>query len=242
MLKRYIPNMITSMNLLCGVIGVIFALEGKPGVAFPLMLLAALCDFLDGLAARALHAYSDLGKELDSLADMVSFGVLPAVMMHAAMRTCTYSNAVWCYIPLLIAVFSGLRLAKFNLDERQHENFLGLATPASALICGSLCYYIAAEPTSFLNVWAGGYVFLPLVSVALCALLVSELPMFSLKIKKGQPRALQSKRIAFLACFCIITLFVLLLKLDWSLVVLLTLVVYVLMNVVFFVTLPADRR
>ena len=241
MLKRYIPNTITSMNLLSGVVGVIFALEGKPGVAFPLMLLAAVCDFLDGMAARALHAYSEMGKELDSLADVVSFGVLPAVMMFATMRTCTYSNAIWCYVPLLIAVFSGLRLAKFNLDERQHENFLGLATPASAMICGSLCYYIAAEPGSLLNVWAGGYVFLPLVALVLCALLVSEVPMFSMKLKKGQPKALVSVRLCFGVCVLLIVGFVALLRLNWSLAVLLSLVVYVLMNLVFSYICPAER-
>ena len=229
------------MNLLCGVIGVIFALEGKPGIAFPLMLAAALCDFLDGMAARALNAYSDLGKELDSLADVVSFGVLPALMMYATMRTCTYSNAVWCYIPLLIAVFSGVRLAKFNLDERQHENFLGLATPASAMLCGSLCYYIAAEPASILNVWAGGFVFLPLVAVALCALLVSEVPMFSLKMKKSDPAVLRRKRLYFAINVVLVVAIVALLGLNWSLAVLLSLVVYVLMNLVFFVTLSRSE-
>ena len=238
MLRRHIPNSITSMNLLCGLIGVIFAFRARLDLAFLLMLAAAVCDFLDGFAARLLKAYSALGKELDSLADMVSFGVLPSVMMYQTMRICTWSDALWCYIPLLIAVFSALRLAKVNLDERQGENFLGLATPASAMLCGSLCYHIAVDPDSFLTVWAGGYLFLPLLSLALCALLVCEIPMFSLKIKKGQPRSLQSKRICFAACVCIIGLFVLLLKLDWSLAVLLSLVAYVLMNLIFRIFAP----
>ena len=131
--------MITSLGLACGVVGVVFALEGRIWLAFPLMLAASVFDFCDGLAARALDAYSDLGKELDSLSDMVSFGVLPAVMLYNLMKTCTFSSSAWCLVPLLLAVFSGLRLAKFNVDPRQHRSFVGLPTPVAALLCGSLC-------------------------------------------------------------------------------------------------------
>ena len=120
---KHIPNTITSMNLLCGVMGVIFTFQGKFDIAFYMMLAGALCDFCDGLAARALKAYSELGKQLDSLADMVSFGTLPALILHRLMLE-TQGESVWCYIPLLIAVFSALRLAKFNIDERQSENFI----------------------------------------------------------------------------------------------------------------------
>ena len=164
-LKQYIPNTITSMNLLCGVLGVIAALEARFDWAFYLMLFGAVCDFCDGLTARLLKAYSPLGKELDSLADLVTFGVLPSLMLHEMMRVCTFGNSIWCYVPLLIAVFSGLRLAKFNIDERQHSSFLGLPTPACAMICGSLCYFIAHDMQTFLATWASGFVFIPLLSV-----------------------------------------------------------------------------
>ena len=120
-LKKYIPNTITALNLACGVLGVVFALDGRIELAFALMLAAALFDFCDGLAARVLGAYSDMGKELDSLADVVSFGVLPAVMMHRTMVLCTWSHGWICYLPLIFAVFAGLRLARFNVDERQHS-------------------------------------------------------------------------------------------------------------------------
>ena len=154
-IKKHIPNAITSLNLIFGVIGIIALFEPElHAIAyFPFlcMLTAVLFDFCDGLAARLLGAYSPLGKELDSLADMVSFGVLPALMMY-------FNCSIWAaggiavffaWIPLLIAVFSAVRLAKFNLDERQHSSFIGLPTPASALICGSLCCLLGDLPDSF---------------------------------------------------------------------------------------------
>lgn len=232
-LTKYIPNTITSMNLLCGTVGVIFTFSGNIRVAFLLMLAAALFDFCDGLAARALHAYSDMGKELDSLSDMVSFGVLPACMLYTTMKICTFSVNIWCYVPVALAVFSGLRLAKFNVDPRQSESFIGLPTPASAMICGSLCYYIAHSPDSFLAVWASGYVMMPVLSVVLSALLVCELPMFSMKIKKGASRSDTIKRISFLVNIAVIGAIVALLHINWSMVVLLGFIVYILMNFAF---------
>lgn len=235
-MKRFlknIPNFVTSMNLLCGIIGVAFTFKGRLDVAFPLMLAGAVCDFLDGLTARALHAYSDMGKELDSIADTVTFGVLPSVMLYQLMRTCTYSDSIWCYVPLLIAVFSGLRLAKFNVDERQHENFLGMATPAGAMICGSLSYFIANEPDSFLGTWASGFVFIPVLSVVLCALLVCEIPMFSMKLSKHQEPVLKKKRICFLANVLVVVVITVALGLNWSLTILLTFVLYVLTNILY---------
>ena len=129
---RHIPNTITSMNLLCGVLGVIASLNGRLELGFELMILAAVFDFCDGLAARLLKAYSEIGKELDSLADDVSFGVLPAVMLYQISGT---DILILKYLPLVLAAFSALRLAKFNLDERQHDSFIGLPTPAAAMIC-----------------------------------------------------------------------------------------------------------
>ena len=144
-ITRHIPNTITSMNLLCGVLGVICVFSGESDTAFLLMLLAAVCDFFDGFSARALKAYSAIGKELDSLADLVSFGLLPSLMLYRMMTVLSPEAGLLCYLPLLIVVASALRLAKFNTDDRQSENFLGLATPACAMICGSMTYYIMKD-------------------------------------------------------------------------------------------------
>lgn len=221
------------MNLLSGVIGVIFAFRGRFDLSFYAMLCGVLFDFCDGLSARLLGAYSDMGKELDSLADMVTFGVMPSVMLYNLMRICTFSSAFWCMVPLVIAVFSGLRLAKFNIDTRQTDSFIGLATPACALMCGSLSYYIASHPSGILAIWACGYVFIPVLSIVLSALLVCEIPMFSLKFKKNDSSTLVRKRISFLVNCAIVIAAVLLAGVHWSLSIAIIVAVYVLMNVVF---------
>lgn len=233
MIKKYIPDCITSLNLLSGAVAIVFVFKGRIDIAFPLMILASVFDFCDGFAARALDAYSDLGKELDSLADMVSFGVLPSVMLYNIMLTCTFGESVWCWFPLLIAVFSGIRLAKFNVDKRQLSSFLGLPTTACAMICGSLCYFVAFDPASFLCGWMAGNVFVPVFSAVLCALLVCELPMFSMKFHKDDPKALKIKRGCFAVNVLLCVAVVALCGLNWSLAVLLSFVVYVLMNAVF---------
>jgi len=227
---KHIPNTITSMNLFCGLMGVIFTFKGEFDIAFCLMLAAALCDFCDGLAARALKAYSELGKQLDSLADMVSFGALPALMMHRLMLL-TSGESVWCYIPLLIAVFSALRLAKFNIDERQTENFIGLATPACAIICGSFACYVTNDPTSRLLEWASEPCFIPIGTLILCALLVSEIPMFSMKFKKTSAgTAAHKQRISFLGVVLVSCVLVPILSLNWAMIPLLVFLAYIVMN------------
>lgn len=231
---RHIPNTITSMNLLCGVLGVICVFSGESDTAFLLMLLAAICDFFDGFSARALNAYSSVGKELDSLADLVSFGLLPSLMLYHVMTVLSPDAGLLCYIPLLIVLASALRLAKFNTDDRQSENFLGLATPASAMICGSLTYYILKDQNSFLTVWATGKVFVPLVSAILSVLMVTELPMFSMKIKNGTQKntPLYRMRISFVGATAVSAVLVLLLGLNWSMIVLLVFVLYIIINVI----------
>ena len=232
-MKKIIPDMITSMNLLCGVIGVVFAFKGRPDIAFILMLAASAADFLDGLAARVLDAYSDMGKELDSLSDLVSFGVLPAVMLYNCSRTCMFGESWVCWAPLAIALCSGLRLAKFNVDKRQQSSFLGLPTPACALLVGSLCYYVAADPASFLATWCAGPVFVPALSICLSALLVSEIPMFSLKFHKDDPAVLTFKRMALAVLVLAAILAVVVCRLNWSLIALISLSAYVLKNLVY---------
>lgn len=208
-------------------------MEARFDWAFYWMLAGAVFDFFDGLAARALKVSSPVGKELDSLSDVVTFGVLPAVMLYKMMRLCTFGESVWCYVPLLIAVCSALRLAKFNLDERQGHSFLGLPTPACAMVCGSLCYFLAHDIRTFLPAWASGYVFIPVLSVVLSALLVSEIPMFSMKFSREDDRLVVGKRIAFAVNVLLCVGIVWSLGLNWSLAVLLSFLVYILMNVAF---------
>ncbi len=220
-LYKHIPNTITSMNLLSGVMGVIFTLEGRIELALPLMVLAAVFDFCDGLAARLLGAYSPIGGELDSLADLVSFGVLPALMLYRVLPA--DAPAVLRYIPLFVAVMSALRLAKFNVDERQTLDFLGLPTPSCAMVCGSLAYFLYTQG----GVPAGaGPWLLDAIAVILGLLLVSEVPMFGMKIKKGH-RLLDTKRIAFLILAVACVLAVVLLRQNWSLAILAVFSVYI---------------
>ncbi len=229
---KHIPNTITSMNLLCGVLGVICTFNGRFDFAFYAMLAAAVCDFCDGLSARMLKAYSDLGKELDSLADMVSFGVLPSLMAYKLMSD-IHGDSFLIYIPLLIAVFSAVRLAKFNIDERQSENFIGLATPACAMICGSFIYYVTNDPSSVLYGWAATLYFIPVCSLILSWLLISEIPMFSMKFKKsmipGSP--IHKQRVGFAGVIVVATILTVLLGLNWSFIILLAFISYIVMNV-----------
>lgn len=233
-LIKHIPNTITSMNLLSGVMGVVFALRGHLELAFPMMLAAAVFDFCDGLAARLLNSWSAIGKELDSLADVVSFGVLPSIMLLQTMQE--KGCSCWIsYIPLFLAAMSALRLAKFNLDERQTSDFIGVATPTAAMIAGSLCYFIAVNSGTFLDAWAGGKWFIPILSVVLGLLLNSEIPMFGMKAGKGH-KLLDGKRIVFLSLSACAIVAVIVLRLNWSLAVLLIFCLYLVENLVIYAT------
>lgn len=230
---KNIPNSITSMNILCGALGVVFTLEGKLDIAFYLMLTGAVCDFCDGLAARALKAYSELGKELDSLADMVSFGLLPSLMLYKTMEF-SGVNGVYCYIPLVIAIFSGLRLAKFNIDTRQSENFIGMPTPACAMICGSFACCVFKGDSKVLAEIAASEWIIPAVAVVLAYLLVCEIPMFGMKIKKGMSasKAIKTMRIAFFTIAAASVIVTLATKQNWAMIILMTFVSYILINLI----------
>ena len=179
--KQHIPNTFTCCNLLSGAVAVVMAFEGHFAWAFLLIILGALFDFCDGGVARLLGVSSPIGKELDSLADLVTFGLAPSMMLMQAIRIETaasnYDWGYWSLVCLLMAAFSALRLAKFNVDTRQTDSFIGLATPANAIFWASL---IAAWPelASYAAWVPMGMVALMLVS---CWLLVSEIPFFSLK-------------------------------------------------------------
>lgn len=230
-IKKHIPNSITAMNLLSGVIAVTFTFEGRLDIAFYLMLLAAVFDFCDGLCARLLHAYSDIGKELDSLCDMVSFGVLPAVMLHVLMRM-NEMDCWLCWVPLSIAVFSALRLAKFNIDERQGSSFLGLATPACAIICASLaCLALKAPDFWLVAFFLENCSAIPVLALILSALLVSEIPMFAMKIAPGHS-IFDAPRVIFLVWAIFALVAPLVFGLHWSLFPLLLFLGYIVENCV----------
>lgn len=228
---KHIPNTITSMNLLCGVMGVISVFNGDLETAFYLMLAGAACDFCDGLAARLLNAYSPLGKELDSLADLITFGLLPSVMLYKCMDI--YHPEAWfCYIPLVIVVFSALRLAKFNIDERQSENFIGLATPACAMICGSFAIVAHLDINNIAGAMTESTWMIPAASVILSLLLVSEIPMFSMKFKKGASADLKWMRIAFFTVSLVALIVTLVLDQHFSHAVLFIFISYILVNII----------
>lgn len=184
-ITRFIPNTVTCLNLFSGCIACVAAFEAKYELAVSFIILSAVFDFLDGMLARALKAYSNIGKELDSLADDVSFGVAPALIVFSLFKEVYYPSfltGIQGYIPylaFLIAVFSALRLAIFNVDERQTSSFIGLPTPANALFWGALT--VGAH--SFLVSESFNAVYLILLVLLFSYLLIAEIPMFSLKFK-----------------------------------------------------------
>ena len=178
MTKRIIPDAITSCNLLCGSIAVIFALHNAFIGAFVFILAGAFFDFFDGLSARLLKAPSPIGVQLDSLADDITFGLAPAMMLFSWLRPIL---GWWALLALLMAAFSALRLAKFNVDERQQASFIGLATPANAIFWGGIC----CMPISALAYDWMAWIFIGLSFVS-CYLLNAEMPFFSFKSFKTQ--------------------------------------------------------
>lgn len=192
-MRKHIPNLITGLNAASGMMAVFMALYGQIVWAACFILAGMVFDFFDGMAARLLHVKSEMGKELDSLADVVSFGVAPALLAHLLIRqvlfpeesvniaSLTLSRQVALFIPVFIPVFSAFRLAKFNLDKRQSVSFIGLPVPAHALFWVGLTIAGRKVPVLyqayFGNIWV-----LAVCAVILSVLLVSELPMFSLKI------------------------------------------------------------
>ena len=185
-MHRHIPNFLTCCNLVCGCLGIVALIEGKEIPSAYFVWAACIFDFLDGFAARLLKISSPIGKELDSLADMVSFGVLPALWMYTMISallkyTIISVDGTFAFLPyagLLIAVASALRLAIFNLDETQSDSFKGLPTPANAL-------FITAIP--FLDTPFFDFVHSPLALAIICVvsslLLVSRIDLFALKFK-----------------------------------------------------------
>jgi CDP-diacylglycerol--serine O-phosphatidyltransferase len=178
-MKKHIPNAITCANLFSGCIGVVFAFNGQLETAAYFVLLSGIFDFFDGFAARLLHVKSDIGKELDSLADMVSFGFLPGVVMFQLLKLSGSYNDTLFFLPYLgfiITVFSALRLAKFNIDTRQTEDFIGLNTPMNTLFIISLPFIQKDYPEVIGSTWL-----LAGITLLMSWLLVSEIRIFSMK-------------------------------------------------------------
>ncbi|MCQ2189457.1 MAG: CDP-diacylglycerol--serine O-phosphatidyltransferase [Paludibacteraceae bacterium] len=186
---KSIPNGLTCTSLFFGCLSVLCSIEGNFLFAMICILIGSVFDFSDGFAARALHASSPIGKELDSLADQVSFGVAPGFAMFYWMKG--HANCTCCeylpYIAFMITAFSALRLAKFNVDERQTTSFIGLATPANAMFLSSLIATADMLLKDGTNNWFTDFCCNPIVmtviTIVTSLLLVSEIPMFSLKIK-----------------------------------------------------------
>jgi CDP-diacylglycerol---serine O-phosphatidyltransferase len=192
-MKKHIPNFVTLLNLFSGSIAMVFAFEGNLMLASWFIGFAAIFDFLDGLLARLLNARSAIGLQLDSLCDIISFGLVPSVIVYQMMSN-TY-NAPFVYFKginilfftaFLIPAFSALRLAKFNTDDSQSAAFSGLPTPANALFFASLplvLYQAEKEGAIFLQDMLQNFWFYLCLTIVFSLLMVSKIPLFSLKIK-----------------------------------------------------------
>ena len=185
--KKHIPNSITCCNLISGCIAISFAIKGDLPLALLFIIVGAVFDFFDGMVARLLGVSSPIGKELDSLADVVTFGVAPSSIISYELQVVEYPSilndsvivSLVPYLAFFVAAFSAVRLAKFNLDTRQTTSFIGLPTPANALFWGSLIVGFGDYLEQYM--W-----FMPALLVAILLsswILVAEIPMFALKFK-----------------------------------------------------------
>lgn len=187
-MKKHIPNALTCANLFSGCIGVVFAFKGDLNIAAYAVLISGICDFFDGFAARLLNVKSPIGKELDSLADMVSFGFLPGVVMFQLLAQSDFSSPYLPYLGFMLTIFSALRLAKFNIDTRQTEDFIGLNTPMNTLFIVSLPFIQKDYPALI-----GSSILLVAITVIMSFLLTSEIRIFSLKFSsmKWEPNKIK---------------------------------------------------
>ncbi len=189
-MKKHLPNAITCLNLFSGCLAIYFAFHGNLVYAAYLVGIAAVLDFMDGMLARLLRAYSEIGKQLDSLADMVSFGVVPGVIMfhlitQALEGETTFlgvSATVFPFMAFVITIFSALRLAKFNIDTRQTTSFIGMPTPACTIFVSSLPLILANDGFGVSHFILNPFV-LGFLTLLLSYLLVAEIPLFALKFK-----------------------------------------------------------
>lgn len=181
-MKQHFPNLLTLCNALCGCVGISLIAEGQIVVACFLVFVALFFDFFDGFVARMLNVQSEIGKQLDSLADAITFGVLPAFIAQS-LWTKTKSSDFSMYFPFLLALFSILRLAKFNIDERQTDSFIGVPTPANAMLWASFPLILHYQHSAFAEKILTNSHFLIILILLMSFLLVSELRLFALKFK-----------------------------------------------------------
>ncbi|ATV55174.1 CDP-diacylglycerol--serine O-phosphatidyltransferase [Prevotella intermedia] len=208
-IKKHIPNTITCCNLVSGCVAIAYAFSGNIELSFTWIIIGAVFDFFDGMSARLLNVSSPIGKELDSLADVVTFGVAPSTILFSELSVMSYPaileplRSILPFMAYIMAAFSALRLAKFNLDERQTLGFIGLPTPANALFWGSLIIGAGKwlEATPFM-------VFFLLGGILISSwLMVSEIPMFALKFKEWGWKGNQIKYIFLLTCIPLLAIF-----------------------------------
>ena len=201
-IKKHIPNTITCCNLISGCIATYYAFFDQYQLALLFIVIGAVFDFFDGMSARLLNVSSPIGKELDSLADDITFGFAPSAMIFSYLCTFHIHNIIVPFLAFVMAAFSALRLAKFNLDERQALGFIGLPTPANALFWGSLIAgagsWLATVPYIIYILLAG--VFLS------SYLLIAEIPMFALKFKHWGWKGNEVKYIFILSCIPLLLL------------------------------------
>lgn len=241
-IKKHIPNTITLGNLLCGTLAIVKSFEGNLIWAAYFVGIALILDFLDGFTARLLNVTSPIGKDLDSLADMVTFGVVPGIIMYHSIYNSLYAddsgaylqyrmdpNPSSFYLPYLafvIVLFSAIRLAKFNNDTRQTESFVGLPTPANAMVICSipLINQFQASRSGF-NLLLSNPFFLIGLSLVLSYLLIAEIPLFALKFKSFKWQGNQIKYV-----FLIISLVILVVLKFIAIPIII--ILYILMSIV----------
>jgi CDP-diacylglycerol---serine O-phosphatidyltransferase len=186
-MKKHIPNAITLVNLWFGCVALVHLLAGKYEIAAWCVVASLIADFLDGFIARQLGVASPIGKELDSLADVISFGAVPGAIVCALLAKNTYGNPtnilhIEVLVGFIVTAFSALRLAKFNLDTRQSEGFIGLNTPANTIFWIGILF-LSQSPNSFLGQYLAQSWVIYTLAAASCYLLIAEIPMFSFKFK-----------------------------------------------------------
>ena len=203
MIKKHIPNTITCLNLISGCIATYWAFQGNYELALLFIVIGAVFDFFDGMVARLLHVSSPIGKELDSLADDITFGFAPSAIVFSFLVPLTsHLSPLTPYLAFIMAAFSALRLAKFNLDVRQAMGFIGLPTPANALFWGSLIVGMGDKMTSLPHAE-----YAILVGIFISSwLLVAEIPMFALKFKTWGWKGNEVKFIFLITCIPLLLL------------------------------------
>ena len=208
-ITRHIPNFVTACNLFSGCIAAVMAFQANYEAAILFIILGATFDFFDGMLARLFHVSGPLGKELDSLADDITFGFAPSVIVFSLFKEVQYPAFMQCiadifpYTAFIIAVFSALRLGNFNIDPRQSSSFIGLPTPANALFWGSL----VVGGHSFLVSDTFNALYLFILVLLMSYLLVAELPMFSLKFKNLSWKDNKISYIFLLVCIPLLVIF-----------------------------------